>query len=392
VNPVRSGISDYSEALLAELRHSAEIDLFVHGYQPSEEWVRGHFKVIDCSEIDPCPQLGEYDCVLYQMGGTPSHHEYMYRIMLRHPGVLVLHDLMYQGFFEELLLKQGKVEEYVALMERCYGEQGVKIAQEILAGRPPPFEVLLRYPLNKEMVDAAKGVVVHSEFARQEVQRTNPSVRARLIPSHDYGWSIRGTDYDESKIRALARHALGIDEKQTMFASFGLIAPTKRIEVALRAFAEVKRSLRKARYYLVGEPTYHIHDYIRFLQLEDYVTVTGHVPMERFRLFLDAADVCVNLRYPSQGETSAAALRMLALGKASIVTDHAWFSELPDDTCAKVGVDMYEENTLVAFLKALSREGDYRAQMGANAHRYVSDTCSVRKVAGQYRDFVLACH
>jgi glycosyltransferase involved in cell wall biosynthesis len=313
-------------------------------------------------------------------------------MMLRHPGVLVLHDLMYQGFFEDLLLKEGKRKEYERMMERFYAEEGVQLAKEVLAGRPPPFEVLRRYPLNEEMVHAARGIIVHSEFARKEIQESRPEVPIELIPHHDFGWSDREASYEESRVRASARRQLGIDEQETMFASFGLIVPTKRIEVALRAFAELRRSVKNAHYYLVGEPKYHVYEYIRFLQLEDHVTITGHVPLDSFRRFLDAADVCINLRFPSQGETSGVTLRMLALGKPVVVTDHAWFAELPDDSCVKLGVDVHEDVSLAAFLEALSTEPAYRAEMGANAHRYASEVCSVRKVAGQYRDFIAACH
>jgi len=389
VNPIRSGISDYSESLLWELRHLAEIDLFVNGYEPSEEWILKGFRIIDCEGTDPCSQLSDYDAVLYQMGGTPSHHEYIYRTMLRYPGVLVLHDLMYQGFFGNLLLRQGKLKEYVELMERYYGEEGVNLAQEILDGRPPPIEVLRRYPLNEEMVHAATGVIVHSQFARDEVLGTRPDCRIQLIPHHDFGWSDEAAGCDESTIRSIARQELGIEEDMTVFASFGLIVPTKRIEVALRAFRELRRSMKNARYYLVGEPKYHIHDYIRFLQLEDHVTITGHVPLDRFRQFLDATDVCINLRFPSQGETSGATLRMLALGKPVVVTHQAWFAELPDDACAKLEVDIHEEETLAAFLEALSREPAYRRQMGINAHRHIAETCSVSKIAELYQDFLM---
>ena len=391
VNPVPSGISDYSESLLEALATRAEVDLFVDGYAPSAPWIAERLRVVDCRKEDPAPRLDGYDAVLYQMGGTPGHHRYIYELMLRRPGVVVLHDLMYQGFFGDLYLKEGRPEAYRREMVEAYGREGEALAEEIVAGKQVPFETLRRFPLNRKMIHAAQGVIVHSASALAEVRAVEPSRRSRLIPHHDFGWAHWPADFDPELARRAARERLGLPQDAPICSSFGLIVPTKRVEVTLRAFAQVREELPGSRYCLVGEPKYQVLEYIRFLGLEDAVTITGHVPMEVFLAHLHAADVCLNLRYPSQGETSGALLRILALGKPTIVTDHGWFAELPEAACAKVAVDECEDEVVTGFLRELFVNAPYRDQMGRNAHAYVQGQCALERVAEEYLAFLAEC-
>ena len=80
-----------------------------------------------------------------------------------------------------------------------------------------------------------------------------------------------------------------------------------------------------------------------------------------------AADVHVNLRAPTMGETSGTAIRALCLGKPLVVSDLGWFAELPDEVALKVPVDGDEVETLTAALELLTARPDVRAAMGAAA-------------------------
>jgi glycosyltransferase involved in cell wall biosynthesis len=81
-----------------------------------------------------------------------------------------------------------------------------------------------------------------------------------------------------------------------------------------------------------------------------------------------AADVHVNLRSPTMGETSGTAIRALSLGRPLIVSDIGWFSELPDDVALKIPVDEEEAATLAAALELLATRADVRSAMGAAAY------------------------
>jgi hypothetical protein len=100
------------------------------------------------------------------------------------------------------------------------------------------------------------------------------------------------------------------------------------------------------------------------------------------------SDICVNLRYPTTGETSASVCKVLGGGKACIVSDVGWFSELPDDCVAKVDLDESEEDLLVAYLDRLTADEALRTTMGANAQRYIRENHSVQTAADQYVEFL----
>ena len=65
----------------------------------------------------------------------------------------------------------------------------------------------------------------------------------------------------------------------------------------------------------------------------------GYVDETRLWQLMMAADVHVNLRSPTMGETSGTAIRALSLGKPLVVSDVGWFAELPDDVALKIPVD-----------------------------------------------------
>src|SRR5206468_724169 len=93
---------------------------------------------------------------------------------------------------------------------------------------------------------------------------------------------------------------------------FGHINPYKRVEAVLRAVKDLRASRPDVRYLLVGSisPSYDVRAAIGRAGLEDSVTVTGYVDRTAFEDYVAAADICLNLRHPTAGETSASALRL----------------------------------------------------------------------------------
>ena len=110
----------------------------------------------------------------------------------------------------------------------------------------------------------------------------------------------------------------------------------------------------------------------------------GYVEEERLWQLMAAADVHVNLRSPTMGETSGTAIRALSLGKPLIVSDVGWFSELPDEVALKVPVDDREVATLVAALELLGSRPDVRLAMGEAARELARREHDVDLTAERY--------
>jgi glycosyltransferase involved in cell wall biosynthesis len=116
--------------------------------------------------------------------------------------------------------------------------------------------------------------------------------------------------------------------------------------------------------------------------------MTGYAPFNRIMDYLAVSDFCVNLRYPTAGETSGSVLRIMAAGKPVIVSNVGWFSEIPDSCCLKVDVDSYEEEILLECMKLLSYDIRLRGALGANAKSYVIKEHDPEKIAREYYMFI----
>jgi hypothetical protein len=95
LNPVKSGISDYTEELLPELAKEASLDVYIDGgYKPSNPGLAEQYRIVafDAESFEP----DAYDAVLYHMGNFYDAHRYIYECLKRFPGIVVLHDYVMQ--------------------------------------------------------------------------------------------------------------------------------------------------------------------------------------------------------------------------------------------------------------------------------------------------------
>ena len=113
---------------------------------------------------------------------------------------------------------------------------------------------------------------------------------------------------------------------------------------------------------------------------------TGYLAdMRDFISWIAAADVLVNLRYPTVGETSATALRGLAAGRPVIVSDHGWYAELPDDACVKVAPN--DSEALYQAMRRLAENPALRHAIGQRAAAYAQREHSLAAAAQRYLRF-----
>ena len=110
----------------------------------------------------------------------------------------------------------------------------------------------------------------------------------------------------------------------------------------------------------------------------------GYVPASEFSALVAGSDICVSLRSPTLGETSASAIAALAAGTPLVVSDVGWFKELPDSVAAKVAPDEWEVAHLAAVLELLASDADLRRMMGSAGRSYVRRELDVERSADGY--------
>jgi glycosyltransferase involved in cell wall biosynthesis len=379
VNPVQSGVSDYSEHLLPWLARHAEIDLFLDGYKPANEAIAKQFKVVDASKSGAVNVARGYDVVLYQMGNSPAH-AYMLRALEQLPGVVVLHDFVLHHLMIWMAVNRRMSKQYLATMEREYGQDGLKIGQKVLRGQLP--EAMFRFPLCEDVVRKSQAMIVHSQHVERLVKEIQPGLPVQKVNM--------GVVLPELIDSSVARKRLGIRQETFVVASFGHLNRYKRLDSALRAFAAFSQEVTDSLYLLVGSasPNYNVKRVIDLLNLNDRVRVTGYTPADVFADCVAASDVCVNLRYPTAGESSAALLDIMGAGKSVLISATGSFEEMPDGACAKVSVDDFEEEMILEYLLTFCASPSLRRRLGANARAFVQDRHTVEGFARGYMDLL----
>ena len=134
------------------------------------------------------------------------------------------------------------------------------------------------------------------------------------------------------------RERRGIPADAPLLGCFGFQTPIKRTRVAIRALAAP--ALARAHLVVVGEVSQALDlaGEARSLGVAERLHVTGFVGFDEMEAGIAASDLCLNLRYPSAGETSASLLRILAVGRPAVVSEYAQFAELPADVVVRVPV------------------------------------------------------
>ncbi|HBY62536.1 MAG TPA: hypothetical protein DEH78_22160, partial [Solibacterales bacterium] len=355
--PAKSGIADYTAALLEPLGAMAEVEVF--------------------DAAPPDFEASRYDALLYQLGNN-AFHAGAYEAALRHPGIVVLHEANLHHLIADLTIKRGDWDRYLREVEFESGGAALAHARRVRALEVgPDYEGL---PMLRRVLRGARGVIVHSRAVRDDVRAAGYAGPVGIIP---HGAWISEAD------RNACRHRLGLDETTPLVGVFGFLKPYKRIAESLRAFRRLIRVEPRAKMILVGEahPDFPVASIVQSLGLQPHVRLTGFVPTEDLPGYIAASDVVLNLRFPTVGESSGTLLRALGLGRAVVVSDVGSFREYPGDVCLKVPVDGREEDLLYEYLNLLVSRQDVARRLGARAKEWVASECNWESVARRYLAF-----
>lgn len=387
LNPLKSGISDFAEEMLPCLAEQMDISLFAD-CTPTNPTVRDHFSCCEISQFPTKNAEEKYDFSIYQVGNNYKFHKSIVECFMENGGVLELHDISLHRLVAEQTVAAGDMDAYVEIMRYCHGFQGEQAAKNYCQGyTPPPWEDLsLEYTLNKKLIDRASAVIVHSDYARQMVKGVRKDVPVTVVPLP--------SDLiveDPAAYQTQCRRSLGIDENMLVFGSFGYINRYKRIPQVLHALARFKKETGVPfHYYLVGHNDGEkLNNILRELDLSNQVTLVGFTSSkEEFCQYIGACDICLNLRYPTQGESSGGVHRMFGMGKAVVLSDTGSFAEYPDDAVVKIPPDENEELALCRALKRLASDREALAALGRNALSYARRECDPQKNAARYASFL----
>lgn len=371
--PSRSGIAAYSAEILPRLRaRGLAIDVYV-GSDAEIDAADGRASAADFVWRH---RRAPYDLVVYQLGNAACH-DYMWGYVFRYPGLVVLHDAQVHQARAQALLGgwQPRRDDY---------------RREFAANHPaaPPDVALLiaeglggslfgHWPLVRLVLQAARLAAVHSASLAVRLAAEH-GVDVRTIPMGVADPLAAPGPLTAAEVRARYRLA----PEDVVVGAFGGLTPEKRLPQVIEAVAALAADHPRLHLLLVGSPARHYDALAEAQQrgIADRVHFTGFVPDADLPAHLLAADIGACLRWPTNGETSASWLRLVAAGRATVITDLAHQEELPTvdprtwqgarrPIAAAVPI-LDEANALRAALQALARSPERRAALGAAAREY----------------------
>jgi glycosyltransferase involved in cell wall biosynthesis len=333
--PVKSGIADYSAELLPELAKYYEIDLVVDqervadprvaGFpQRSPDWLRANAHA--------------FDRVLYHVGNSHAH-QHMFELVRDVPGIVVLHDFFFSGVLDNLENEGYLPQAFMHALYESHGFSG--LLDHAKNGRHP---AIWKYPVNKGVLDAAAGVIVHSDFSKTLATGWYGAQSAagwRTIPL------LRGRPEGSVKpdARAQARTRLGLAADDYVVCTFGMLGRTKLNDELLDAFlASTLATDPHCKLVFVGEndPGLYGGELLRKASAgaaHDRIRITGFVDAATYADWLAAADCAVQLRTSTRGETSASVLDCLLYGLPTVVNAHGSTASIDDELLVKLRDD-----------------------------------------------------
>jgi glycosyltransferase involved in cell wall biosynthesis len=398
--PRKSGVSDYSALLLQELKNTYEIDLYHDsGYVPEPALTRAGAE-FGCCDARLFPRLAavrDYHAVIYQMGNS-RYHRFLYDTMLRYPGIVTLHDFCLAGFHLEHGHRLGRGLDYFRQeLLRWYPDQASAIAQ-VVGTSWESWEELGRicagraWYLNRPVLVTAEHVVVHSPWCLEQVRATAPEEagRVEVIPL-----GTRPRAVPTAAERGAIRERFRLPPEALIVASFGFINRDKMGLEALEAFEPVARSDRSALFVFAGLESDGgaARERAAALGLSNRVRFLGRQNAADYAALIAGCDVGMNLRRPpTNGETSAALLDLLAAGIPTIVTDVATFADYPDHVVRKVRWDARGPAALALALAELASDRRARTRLGNAARDHVGVHHAWSRVANRYIAAIERCH
>ncbi len=370
--PARSGIADYSRALLPHLAQTAQITLFTEKPDSVKDELKASFNIQPISEYPN--QRWNFDLTLYQMGNS-SHHEAIYETAVRYPGLVILHDHGLHHFMAHRTVDSHDYSGYIREMGYALGLNGIQLAWDIREQRAdhPLFAV----PLNNRLVDRSLGLIVHSQVVADMLAEQAFERPIRVIPA-----------LMEKRVGQSQRETLNLSSETVIFATLGLVTAEKKLDLALSAFKQLQQTIPDSHFLIVGDvhPEVNLAKIIGRNQLEKAVTQLGFIEsLQGFVDWIEAADIIINLRHPTVGETSATALRAMAAAKPVIVFDLGWYSELPDSAVVKVRP--LDNIDLLDAMQRLASQPDLRQQLATTAANYIATHHDPAHIAQQYSTF-----
>ena len=301
---------------------------------------------------------GSAHACIYQFGDNEEFHCGCLEWLPRFPGIVSLHDIFLGHLF--LGWAKGRRGEAEAVARRLYGE----VAAGALFRAASTGDFIEQThgisPMTEWICAMARGVIIHSGFGVDRVLASCPGPVYQVpLP------------FECPPLPADRPEARPAGEDRFRVLTVGHVNPNKRAESVIRAIGSSETLRETTVYRLVGKVTparrVHLADLAEASGV--MLEISGEVDDAGLEDAFAEADVACCMRWPSLEGASASTIEAMLRGKPSIVTNTAFYSELPDACVIKIE----PENEIAACRTALEKlHGDHaeRRRLGEAARAW----------------------
>ncbi|RXA97768.1 MULTISPECIES: glycosyltransferase [Yersinia] len=363
LSPERTGIAKYSEDLIPYLASFYDIDVVCEQSVITSKFIDDRIKVINSNDFLKNSQ--NYDHILYHFGNSP-YHEYMHKLITLVPGVVCLHDFYMSNYLRYIESRDGGLGIWERELFFSHGYSAIIERAE----KDDDEYIMYKYPSNFSLLAAAKGIITHSSYSyslachwydKKVTKNWEVIPLLRRKP-------IERTKYD-------ARKRLDIAENDFIICSFGMLDSSKLNDVIIKSFNDSCLKHSNVKIIFVGESSgpYKklIDELISNFELGDKVIITGWVDDEKYYDYLISADIGIQLRSHSRGETSAALLDCLNYGLPTIYNANGSMAEISSEIAYRLNDD-FEIDDLTIALNNLFSNQQQRELLSTLARGYIN--------------------
>ena len=348
--PARTGVADYAAVLLPALRR------------------RGDLRTAPA----------RCDVALYHLGNNNLHAE-IYRRALAQPGIVVLHDAVLHHF----LLGQLDIGHYCDEFVYNYGAWHRDLAEELWRSRAGAASDwrYFQFPMLKRITTRSRAVIVHNPAAAQAVKAQAPEAPVIEIPHVLFPLREPVTEAEALRYRV----SLGLPAGAFVFGLFGFLRESKRLGNVLKTFRRLHRERPQTALLVAGAfVSTDLERAVKPLLAGPGIVYRPYLSARELRRAFAAVDACINLRWPTAGETSGIAIRMMGIGKPVLMTDSAECTRFPEDACLRVAPGVEESDSLWTGMVLLTSLPEVGRSIGERAAEHVRAHHNLERVAEQY--------
>lgn len=378
----RTGIADYSAELLPVLAEYYDIYVITEQSAVQDAWINAHCHIRDAAWLRT--HAHRFERVIYQIGNS-HFHAYMLPLMQAIPGIVVLHDFYLSGLFSYVEAYEKEQGAY-AWSDALYTSHGYLALQQRFTESDT---AKYAYPVNFDVLAAAQAVIVHSDYAHQLARQWYGS-------QANENWAViphLRVPAQPDLTQAVARQRLGIAADHFVICSFGFLNPTKLNHRLLEAWLQSDLA-QDPRCLLIfvgenyqGEYGVQLRQTIKQHQLQERVLITGFMEGEDFKCYLAAADMAVQLRTHSRGESSGTVLDCMNYGLPLIINANGSMAEIDAEAVYMLPDDFTNEE-LASALQNLWQDSAQRERLSQRAKAVIAAHHAPAQCAQQYAEVI----